>query len=64
MLAPPVRASVPRADSLPALAAREREFAARTAALAEREDRIAEQQRALLRERWVARGHAASARPR
>jgi general secretion pathway protein A len=58
--APPVQASVPPADSLPALAAREREFAARTAALAEREDRIAEQQRALLRERWVARGHAAS----
>jgi general secretion pathway protein A len=60
VLAPPVRANVPRADLLPALAAREREFAARTAALAEREDRIAEQQRALLRERWVARGHAAS----
>jgi general secretion pathway protein A len=61
VLAPPGRASVPRADSLPALDAREREFAARTAALTEREGRIAEQQRALLRERWVARGHAASA---
>ena len=60
VLAPPVRASVHQADSLLALAAREREFAARTAALAEREDRIAEQQRSLLRERWVARGYAAS----
>jgi hypothetical protein len=63
VLAPPVRANVPSADLLPALAAREREFAARTAALAEREDRIAEQQRALLRERWLARGHAASGPP-
>jgi putative secretion ATPase (PEP-CTERM system associated) len=54
VLAPPsFLARAPQADSLAALTLRERELAARAMALTERENRIAAEQRALLRERWI-----------